>query len=96
MMHLSALEQATGEAKLASIIIIVSKYIDIFYIRYVDDLPVYEEELFAGFVLSECAHGTFTINTTALEEMKACTLITDMHANILVLVISRLSTILFV
>ena len=29
-----------------------------------------EGELFAGFVLSECAHGTFTVDASALEGMK--------------------------
>ena len=40
--------------------------------RYVDDIPVVEGELFVGFVLSECAHATFSVDTSALDGMKAC------------------------
>ncbi len=40
--------------------------------RYVDDIPVVEGELFVGFVLSECAHATFSVDTSALEGMKVC------------------------
>ncbi len=37
-----------------------------------DDTPVVEGGLFAGFVLSECAHATFTVDSSALEQMKVC------------------------
>ena len=43
------------------------------FFRFVDDIPITEGELFAGFVLSECAHGTFTIDTTALDTIKVNT-----------------------
>ena len=52
MMHLSAIQQATGEA------------------AYIDDLPALEGELYAGLVISERAHATFTLDCTALESMK--------------------------
>ena len=47
-MHLSAIQQATGEAV------------------YTDDLPHYENELYAGLILSEKAHANFTIESKAL------------------------------
>ena len=52
MMHLSALKQASGEAK------------------YIDDLPYFENELYAGLILSERAHAKFTLDTSSLDEMK--------------------------
>ena len=52
MMHLSALKQASGEAK------------------YIDDLPHFENELYAGLILSERAHAKFTLDTSGLDEMK--------------------------
>ena len=52
MMHLSAIQQATGEA------------------AYIDDLPALEGELYAGLVISERAHATFTLDYTALDSMK--------------------------
>ena len=51
LMHLSALKQATGEAK------------------YVDDLPYYDNELYAGLILSERAHAKFTVDKTALDNI---------------------------
>ena len=56
MMHLSAIQQATGEA------------------AYIDDLPALEGELYAGLVISERAHATFTLDCTALESMKVLVL----------------------
>lgn len=38
--------------------------------RYVDDIPATEGELFAGFVLSSCAHGTFTLDTSPLDRIE--------------------------
>ena len=49
--HLSAIQQATGEAV------------------YTDDLPHYENELYAGLILSEKAHANFTIDSSALDEI---------------------------
>ena len=37
---------------------------------FIDDIPPLSGEMFAGFVLSECAHATFTIDTSPLKEMK--------------------------
>ena len=48
-MHLSAKQQATGEAV------------------YTDDLPHYENELYAGLILSKIAHANFTIDSSALD-----------------------------
>ena len=48
-MHLSAIQQATGEAV------------------YTDDLPHYENELYAGLILSEKAHADFKIDHNALD-----------------------------
>ena len=50
-MHLSAIQQATGEAV------------------YTDDLPHYENELYAGLILSEKAHANFTIDSSALDKI---------------------------
>ena len=50
-MHLSAIQQATGEAV------------------YTDDLPHYENELYAGLILSKVAHANFTIDSSALDEI---------------------------
>ena len=40
------------------------------YDRYIDDIPVVKGELFVGFVLSECAHATFTVDTSAINSME--------------------------
>lgn len=51
-MHLSAIQQATGEAK------------------YTDDLPHFENELYAGLILSTESHAHFTIDSSALEKIQ--------------------------
>ena len=38
--------------------------------KYIDDLPHLENELYAGLVLSERAHATFTIDSTKIEKME--------------------------
>lgn len=43
--------------------------------RYLDDIPHFEKELYAGLVLSEQAHATFTIDTSELEGMEVWLLI---------------------
>ena len=50
-MHLSAIQQATGEAV------------------YTVDSPHYENELYAGLILSKVAHADFTIDSSALDEI---------------------------
>ncbi len=37
--------------------------------RYLDDIPRYERELYAGVVLSTRAHATFTLDTTGLQDI---------------------------
>ena len=38
---------------------------------YTDDLPHYDNELYAGLILSTESHARFTIDSTALEEIEA-------------------------
>lgn len=38
---------------------------------YTDDLPHYDNELYAGLILSTESHARFTIDSTALEEFEA-------------------------
>ena len=38
--------------------------------RYVDDIPHYERELYAGVLLSTRAHATFTLDTTQLQDIE--------------------------
>lgn len=45
----------------------------IFMYRYVDDIPSFDGELFAGFVLSTCAHATFTLDISSIKDMKVDT-----------------------
>ena len=38
--------------------------------KFTDDIPHYENELYAGLVLSERAHATFTLDTSGLNGME--------------------------
>ncbi len=38
--------------------------------KYVDDLPYYENELYAGLVLSQRSHAHYTMDTTKLQGME--------------------------
>lgn len=70
-MHLSAAQQATGEARLYIVhLFLLPLKVNIRTCRFTDDMPHIEGELYAGLVLSSHPHARFTVDASALDDME--------------------------
>ena len=74
-MHLSALEQATGEARYingwkAILMASASVYAQTLYNRYTDDIPYIDGELYAGLVMSTRPHANITVDYSEAVKME--------------------------
>lgn len=77
-MHLTALQQATGEARYVLFLHVFGYSPGALSLspipRYTDDIPHYENELYAALVLSTHAHANITVDTSkalAMEGVRA-------------------------